>query len=249
MNDKVMFEFECKRHGKYQSDNERFGVFAVKHCPSCLSEAKEFELKEQVKRKEEYRIAGIKSRTDKSGIPERFLTKTLETYEAKIEGQSTAYQFCKTYAEDFADVKKIGRCAIFCGKPGTGKTHLAIAIALYVINQGAWVGFSTVQKLMRRLKDTMRKDSEESESDVINRYVDVDLLILDEIGVQFGSEYEKNSLFDILNSRYENRLPTILISNLSANEVKAFIGERVFDRMREDGGVCVPFDWESQRGK
>ena len=55
-------------------------------------------------------------------------------------------------------------------------------------------------------------------------------------------------MFDILNERYENRLPTLLLSNLTAGEVKNFLGERVFDRLREDGGECVVFDWSSHRG-
>ena len=75
-----------------------------------------------------------------------------------------------------------------------------------------------------------------------------DLLIIDEIGVQFGSEFEKNLIFDILNERYENRRPTLLLSNLTVPEVRAFLGERIYDRLKEDGGRCVSFDWQSHRG-
>ena len=78
---------------------------------------------------------------------------------------------------------------------------------------------------------------------------DPDLLILDEVGVQFGTETEKNLLFDVLNERYEKRKSTLLLSNLPLNEVRAYLGERVFDRMREDGGDVVTFGWESQRAK
>lgn len=73
--------------------------------------------------------------------------------------------------------------------------------------------------------------------------------MLDEVGVQFGSETEKLMLFDVLNERYEERRSTILLSNLDLNGVKGFLGERVFDRIREDGGQYIPFDWESFRGK
>lgn len=74
-----------------------------------------------------------------------------------------------------------------------------------------------------------------------------DLLILDEVGVQFGSDTEKLMLFDILNERYERRHPTILMSNLPRDEVSAYLGERVFDRLREDGGEFISFTWESHR--
>jgi DNA replication protein DnaC len=108
--------------------------------------------------------------------------------------------------------------------------------------------FTTVQRAMRRVKDTFRKGAEESESQAIAVLTYPDLLIIDEIGVQFGSEFEKNMMFDILNERYEKRRPTLLLSNLTAQEVKLFLGERIYDRLKEDGGQCVSFDWESYRG-
>jgi DNA replication protein DnaC len=65
--------------------------------------------------------------------------------------------------------------------------------------------------------------------------------------VQFGSDTEKLLLFDILNERYERRRPTILMSNLPRDEVSSYLGERVFDRLREDGGEFISFTWESYR--
>ena len=54
----------------------------------------------------------------------------------------------------------------------------------------------------------------------------------------------------IVDARYERvRRPTILLSNLSKDELVGFLGERVFDRMREDGGKFVPFDWDSHWSK
>ena len=74
-----------------------------------------------------------------------------------------------------------------------------------------------------------------------------DLLILDEIGVQIGSEHEKLLLFDVLNGRYQQCRPTILISNLSGSDLEAYLGQRVMDRYRECGAVLA-FDWNSYRG-
>lgn len=58
---------------------------------------------------------------------------------------------------------------------------------------------------------------------------------------------EKLLLFEILNERYERRRPTILITNLPIDEVSAYLGARVFDRLREDGGEFISFTWESYR--
>ncbi len=66
--------------------------------------------------------------------------------------------------------------------------------------------------------------------------------------MQFGSEAEKLILFEIINTRYEKMKPTILISNLPLEELSAFIGERVIDRM-SDGGCTLAFTWDSYRSR
>ena len=81
----------------------------------------------------------------------------------------------------------------------------------------------------------------------MNYFINPDLLILDEIGLQHGSEAEKIILFEILNERYMQCKPTILISNLDINDLKEYITERVIDRMREGGGQKIVFNWESNR--
>ena len=56
-------------------------------------------------------------------------------------------------------------------------------------------------------------------------------------------------VFDVIDGRYRNMLPTIIASNLNMDGIKECVGERCVDRMREDGGKVVAFDFESQRGK
>ena len=80
-------------------------------------------------------------------------------------------------------------------------------------------------------------------------YSKYELLVLDEIGVQFGSDAEKLIMFDIINERYEAMRPTILISNLALSGLSEFVGDRIVDRMKENGGKLMVFDWESHRGK
>ena len=102
-------------------------------------------------------------------------------------------------------------------------------------------------ELMRTLKDTWRKDSETTEQRVIDYYGSLDLLIIDEVGIQFGSDAERMFMFDIINTRYENIKPTVMISNLNLENIKETLGEQVVDRLREDGGKVLIFDFESQR--
>lgn len=237
----------CEKHGEYESRNVLGKIWTK--CQQCTAEERAEESRIEADRQIMIRQYEWERKLGDSGIPERFATRTLESYKAATIGQKNALLFAQDYAAKFDDVIETGRCAVFCGKPGTGKTHLSIGIGIEIMKVGRLVLFTTVQRMMRRVKDTFKRDSEESETDVIKLFVRPDLLIIDEIGIQFGSDFEKNMMFDILNERYEKRSPTLLLSNLEPDEVKSFLGERVFDRLREDGGKCIPFDWESHRGK
>lgn len=236
----------CDTHGDFVSRNVFRSVWSG--CPGCAADRQAIEQREAEEKAAHERHRAWQKKLGDAGIPERFHSRTLASYTASNDGQRRALAFATEYADNFAAVEASGRSAIFCGKPGTGKTHLAVGVGLYVMACHKLVMFTTVQRMVRRVKDAWRKDASESESDVIALLVQPDLLILDEIGVQFGTEFEKNLMFDVLNERYEKRRPTLLLSNLTAQEVKAFLGERVYDRLREDGGQAVSFDWVSHRG-
>ncbi len=137
---------------------------------------------------------------------------------------------------------------MFTGGPGTGKTHLACAVASELMDRHlTCVAFGTVSELLRHVKETYRRDSDRTETQAIQDLTAPDLLIVDEVGAQIGSDHEKLLLFEILNARYADMAPTILISNLDAGALEAFLGQRVMDRYRECG-VVIAFDWQSYRG-
>ena len=241
-------EKHCPKHGYYVSTNY-IGDYWTE-CPDCMTlvkKKKEDEEKLKYIRQEEERIHRRWMGKIKTAlIPERFKDRTLNSYIAKTSDQKTALAFAKEYAENFDQVMKTGRSAIFVGKVGTGKTHLAVGIALSIMEQQRSPLFTTVQRLVRRVKDSWRT-KEETESEVIEAFASPDLLILDEIGVQFGSEFEKQILFDVLNERYEKLKPSILLSNIPREQLGEYLGERVTDRLRENGGKMIPFDWDSHR--
>ena len=88
---------------------------------------------------------------------------------------------------------------------------------------------------------------------MLTHYTSVDLLVLDEVGVQFDSDSEKLIMFDVINGRYNDLKSTIVISNYpitakgKSPSVASVLGERNMDRLRENGGKLVTFDWESHR--
>ena len=238
----------CPEHGAYTATN-----FLGEHwtgCPECIEKLQAKQEEESLQKQKEAALEREqlkwKAKINGAAIPERFKDRTLDNYKAKTTGQKKALAFSKEYAENFDQVMKAGRSAIFVGKPGTGKTHLAIGIALEIIKQQRSPVFVTVQRLIRRVKDSWHTKNE-TESEVVDVFASPDLLILDEVGVQFGSEFEKQMLFDVLNERYEKLKPSILLSNIPREQLSDYLGERVTDRLRENGGKMIGFDWDSYR--
>lgn len=238
---------QCEKHGEFSSRLFMGRIWSK--CPRCAEEADQEAKLAQEQAERERRTRAWQQRIGHAGIPERFQNRTLDSYRADTDGQRTAKEFARQYANGFDEVLETGRSALFVGLPGTGKTHLAVGIGLEVMRSGHSALFTTVIRAIRSIKDTWGQHSQQTEAEVIRGLTYPDLLILDEIGVQFGSDTEKLLLFDVLNERYENRRPTVMLSNLAPDAVKAYLGERVFDRLREDGGQMIVFNWPSARGK
>lgn len=239
----------CDKHGDYQASVFRMPLSETpitSRCPTCSAEeraAEEARKRENDLRMRQMKVAGL---FRGSLIPARFADRTLANYVAETSGQKRAVEICRRFADGFENSH--GASMVFCGKPGTGKTHLACGIGRQLIDNLQSVLFSTVLAAIRHIKETYRHGSERSESDAIGDLLTPDLLILDEVGAQLGSEHEKMLMFEVINERYQQCRSTILISNLNADELTAFMGDRVMDRFRESGAV-VAFDWASHRGQ
>jgi DNA replication protein DnaC len=241
----------CERHGEYQASQFRL-PFADKpitsSCPTCNAEFRaedERRKREAARREKQERVAALFKR---SGIPERFADRRLSNYAATTAGQKRALGIAERFVDSFGDGLTAGASLVLAGKPGTGKTHIACGIGRALIEQTRSVLFMTVLQALRYVKDTYRRESTRTESDAVADLLRPDLLILDEIGAQLGSEHEKMLMFEIINERYQRCRSTILISNLTGEELTAFLGDRVMDRFRESGAVLA-FDWDSHRGQ
>ncbi|TFL14451.1 AAA family ATPase [Pusillimonas caeni] len=212
---------------------------------ACLDEAQRLENEQRARQQQaDWERARLQNLFNRAAIPPRFEDRSLENYATELDGQAKALRIAKQYADTFDENE--GVSLIFCGGVGSGKTHLAIGIAKQIMQGYRSALFMSVMGAVRSVKETWR-DSDISERKALQNLIEPDLLILDEVGVQFGSDTEKLILFEIINGRYENRRSTILISNLAMDKLTEYLGERVVDRLREGGGKLVVFDWPSYR--
>lgn len=237
----------CALHGDYTASGVRYmgkrEVWTI--CPDCKDAELATERQAEAQQKANALRQRIEAMLEDAAIPPRFIGRSFENFKATTEGQRAALKVAQDFAENFDANLKRGTGLILSGLPGTGKSHLAAA-ALQAIMPAHCGLYTTCMGVIRTIRGTWRKDSEKSESQVLHMLGTVPLLVLDEIGVQYGTDGEQTILFDVLDRRYRDMMPTILLTNQDKDGFKAFIGERSFDRLTEISR-WVAFDWASYR--
>lgn len=221
---------DCPHHGKWRWRDTMDGPVLSPDCPHCIRDRK------------------LSSELGRAAIPKRFQHHSLGTFVVETPAQQVALDVCREFCANTRRTLDEGRNLLFVGTVGTGKTHLACAVAREFIDAGHTALYIRVADLISLVRETWRPDSKKTERKVYKELSEYDLLVLDEVGVQAGTENEQNILLNVISARNENMRPMILMSNLTPKQVGEALGERSYDRIREAGRV-VKFTWESYRGK
>ncbi|AGG58081.1 DnaC-like helicase loader [Vibrio phage douglas 12A4] len=198
---------------------------------------------------EHFRKQFAESKTKKllgrSGILPLHQRCTVDNYEATTQGQVIARDFARDYILGFD--RNDGQGFIFGGTKGTGKNHLAASICNALMLKEKSCLIITVSELMIKLRSCYGKMATTTEDKFIQTMVSFDLLILDEIGLQRGTDTEHLIINQIIDQRVCRMKPTGMLTNLEGSQVEEVLGERVFDRMRMNGGAWIEFNWNSYR--
>ncbi|MDD6462939.1 MAG: ATP-binding protein [Clostridiaceae bacterium] len=133
--------------------------------------------------------------------------------------------YCKAYAADFS---RRSPSLLLYGKTGLGKTHLSLAIAGNAVEEGYGVIYSSAQNLFNKLeKDKFGKADANTEEAIL----DCDLLIIDDLGAEFTTQFTVSALYNIVNSRELEGKPTIISTNLMPEQLTKAYGERIASRI------------------
>lgn len=154
------------------------------------------------------------------------------------EQMKTVYEYCYEWAKDFS---KNSTGLIMLGKTGLGKTHLSLAILGVVINKGYSVYYDSVQNIMDKLqKEHFSRNAQGEQESVTQELFESDLLILDDLGAEFSTQFTVSQLYNILNTRMINSLPVIISTNLTVREIEEKYSQRIASRVV---GSCVPLQF------
>lgn len=118
---------------------------------------------------------------------------------------------------------------VFLGPHGCGKTHLAAAIANYRLGKGEPVLFISVPELLDHLRSTYRPDSDVSYDELFQQVKSAPLLVLDDMGSQATTPWATEKLYQIINHRFLQRLPTIFTCGPSLDTIEERIRSRLED--------------------
>ncbi|MGA8121299.1 ATP-binding protein [Rouxiella badensis] len=193
------------------------------------------------------RQARIEKILGRSGIQLLHKDCGFKNYLAETEEQQQALAMAKAYLKDFGNTHG---GFVFAGNVGTGKNHLATAIVRNLIEQHKAAAIITVAELCQKFRATFDKSSPVKEAELMRDICRLDLLVLDEVGVQktTNNDFEINLLSQIIDRRQLQLKPTGMLTNLTHAEMAGLLGERIMDR-QTNGGLWVPFTWKSFRSR
>lgn len=198
-----------------------------------------------VQERQQNRQAQMASMMNRSAIPARYRGAVIMP---QVKDQESAYLAGRAFVDDFDGRLADGAGLVLWGDVGTGKTHLACAIANELTKQLRPVLYCTALEAVQLVKASWKKsDDAMTEYDVYARFGEPDLLIIDEIGVQSRTDFENVVLTSIADIRSRNCKPTIIISNLAPEAIFELLGERMFDRLVGFGASVIHMPGRSLR--
>lgn len=231
----------CPLHGEYLANEVWLGgqLKEVSECPECfkLNKAKRAIEEEKARKQEEAK--NRQARIKETRMPLEYQNKDFSTFITETESQRNALAMAKRFVNGWEKAKAGGYGLLFLGGCGTGKTHLACAIMLELMERYLFVypRYYKVSEIFSAVRSTYQTGVITNEEEMLKFFSSIQLLVIDEVGVQKGSEAEKRILFSILDNRVTSNKPTILLSNLGPKALEELLGDRLYDRVRSK---CVP---------
>jgi DNA replication protein DnaC len=247
LEDRAVKTRNCPTHGDYEA------MFSVAEnrwsgCQACLK------LERDKAERDEAMARRVAIQQERSGIPEKYRAATFANFsptrknkvgeDERIESLDSKLKKAKRYSQYVNEGNHRGSNLILVGLSGTGKTHIAMAIAHEAIKNRKTVKYVTAEDIMLSIRATYSNKSNKTELEAIHDFASPDLLIIDEIDKLKNPEThdannELKQVFTIVNKRYSNEKPIVLIGNVPTEQLRNRLGEPTWERLKERSNKLV----------
>ena len=153
-------------------------------------------------------------------------------------------KIAKAFAENFA---RHHDNLLLIGTTGTGKTHVSTAIAKEVISQGFDVLYDSTQNILNDFERDKFKSGYNQTESASDKYLECDLLIIDDLGAEFITQFSVSSLYNLINTRQNKGLSTIISTNLTASELAGKYEGRIYSRIIGADYTVLRFEGDDRR--
>lgn len=180
-------------------------------------------------------VKRVRRLLEKSGISDEFLGKRLEDFDTMGNPQLVrAKGKAVRYLQSFEKIERQRRNSImFCGQPGSGKTHLGSAISSGLMSRGIAVAYMAYRDAVTKIKQNMT--DEERYAEMLGPYMKARVLYIDDMLKGKVTESDVNIMYEIVNYRYMNKIPMIVSTEKSLEELLEFdeaVGSRLVEMSR-----------------
>ena len=204
----------------------------------CACQTAAYEQQEQERKHREFMDRVEKNRS--VGLTDPVLRK--HTFENDLGYNPKQMEMAKRFVQHWDEFKKDSMGLLLWGPVGTGKSFIAGCIANALLDQGVPVMMTNFARLLNKLTDMYAGDR--------NAYIDsfnsFPLLIIDDLGVERNSEFAREQVFSVIDSRYRSQLPLIVTTNLTPEQMRNpedLARARIYDRVLER---CTPIRVDGQ---
>ncbi len=164
-----------------------------------------------------------------------YFSKDAKTFETMKHNK----EFLQSYAEGFDPSSSKG--ILMVGGTGLGKTHLSSALAKRIIERGFDVFYTGAIDMFSQFEhERFKSGFSNDENDIIERYYDCDLLIIDDLGTELVNQFSVSTLYNLINVRLSNKRPTVISTNLTKKEMNEKYTDRITSRLLGESFV-LPF--------